>query len=82
MRGNPPVAFQVAVYADEEKDQERAASVKETIRQMREAWAELRKEELDEESAENAGEGPKTDANGNVYDADYKVEDDKNDENK
>ena len=24
----------------------------------------------------NAGEGPKTDANGNVYDADYKVEDD------
>ena len=30
----------------------------------------------------NAGEGPKTDANGNVYDADYKVEDDKKDENK
>ena len=24
----------------------------------------------------NAGEGPKTDENGNVYDADYKVEDD------
>ena len=24
----------------------------------------------------NAGEGPKTDGNGNVYDADYKVEDD------
>ena len=60
MRGNPPVAFQVAVYADEEKDQERAASVKETIRQMREAWAELRKEELDEESAENPGEAEET----------------------
>jgi hypothetical protein len=25
-----------------------------------------------------AGEGPKTDENGNVYDADYKVEDDNN----
>lgn len=60
MRGNPPVAFQVAVYADEEKDQERAASVKETIRQMREAWAELRKEELDEESVDNAGEAEET----------------------
>ena len=24
----------------------------------------------------NAGKGPKTDENGNVYDADYKVEDD------
>ena len=34
------------------------------------------------QGTENAGEGPKTDANGNVYDADYKVEDDKNDENK
>ena len=32
--------------------------------------------------AQGAGEGPKTDANGNVYDADYKVEDDKKDENK
>ena len=60
MRGNPPVAFQVAVYADEEKDQERAAFVKETIRQMREAWAELRKEELDEESVDNAGESTQT----------------------
>ena len=60
MRGNPPVAFQVAVYADEEKDQERAASVKETIRQMREAWAELRKEESDEESVDNAGEAEET----------------------
>ena len=60
MRGNPPVAFQVAVYADEEKDQERAASVKETIRQMQEAWAELRKEELDEESVDNAGEAEET----------------------
>lgn len=29
-----------------------------------------------------AGAGPKTDANGNVYNADYKVEDDKKDENK
>ena len=60
MRGNPPVAFQVAVYADEEKDQERAAFVKETIRQMREAWVELRKEELDEESVDNAGEAEET----------------------
>ena len=60
MRGNPPVAFQVAVYADEEKDQERAAFVKETIRQMREAWAELRKEESDEESVDNAGEAEET----------------------
>ena len=32
--------------------------------------------------AQGAEEGPKTDANGNVYDADYKVEDDKKDENK
>ena len=31
--------------------------------------------------AENA-EGPKTDENGNVYNADYKVEDDKKDDNK
>ena len=30
----------------------------------------------------NAGAGPQTDANGNVYNADYKVEDDKKDENK
>ena len=29
-----------------------------------------------------AGAGPQTDANGNVYNADYKVEDDKKDENK
>ena len=29
-----------------------------------------------------AGTGPQTDANGNVYNADYKVEDDKKDENK
>ena len=29
-----------------------------------------------------AGSGPQTDANGNVYNADYKVEDDKKDENK
>ena len=28
------------------------------------------------------GAGPQTDANGNVYNADYKVEDDKKDENK
>ena len=28
-------------------------------------------------NANQAGEGPKTDENGNVYDADYKVEDDK-----
>lgn len=27
-------------------------------------------------------DGPKTDENGNVYDADYKVEDDNKDENK
>ncbi len=56
MRGNPPVAFHVAVYANEEKDQERSALVKETIQQMREAWNALRKEELDEEKADNAEE--------------------------
>ena len=32
--------------------------------------------------AAGAGAGPQTDANGNVYNADYKVEDDKKDENK
>ena len=31
---------------------------------------------VDPNAANNAGEGPKTDENGNVYDADYKVEDD------
>lgn len=33
-------------------------------------------------NAEGSTEGPKTDENGNVYDADYKVEDDNNTENK
>ena len=35
----------------------------------------------DANSNQNA-EGPKTDENGNVYDADYKVEDDNKDDNK
>ena len=33
-------------------------------------------EQLYKNANPNAGEGPKTDENGNVYDADYKVEDD------
>ena len=33
-------------------------------------------------NAEGSTEGPKADENGNVYNADYKVEEDKKDENK
>ncbi|MBS6194524.1 MAG: type VII secretion protein EssC [Clostridiales bacterium] len=46
MRGNPPVAFQTAVYADAQKDQERNGQVKEILRKMTEAWNALRKEEV------------------------------------
>ncbi|MGN1139654.1 MAG: type VII secretion protein EssC [Oliverpabstia sp.] len=66
MKGNPPVAFQVAVYADSEKDQERNAQVTELLQKMTEVWNGIRKVDLEagmgekpqykEESAEKAEE--------------------------
>lgn len=47
MKGNPPVAFQVAVYADSEKDQERNAQVTESLQKMTEAWNVIKKADLE-----------------------------------
>lgn len=54
LRGNPPTAFQTAVYADRKKDQERNALVQDTIQKMKAAWA------AQEKSFRTAGTGKKT----------------------
>lgn len=38
MRGNPPVAFQTAVYASAQKDRERNEQVQKILEEMRKAW--------------------------------------------
>lgn len=43
MRGTPPVAFQVAVYADADKDQERNAIVTDCMKKMAAAWKNIQR---------------------------------------
>lgn len=45
MRGNPPVAFQAAVYAEAEKDQERHEQIQELIKEMTISWDAAKKQE-------------------------------------
>lgn len=52
MRGNPPVAFHVAVYADAQKDQERHEMVTDYIQKMAEAWKAVSKQETVREVSE------------------------------
>ena len=55
MRGNPPVAFQTAIYIDEQDDQLRHEKLLELINKMKDAWNSQDKENTDDGSDGNTG---------------------------
>ncbi len=62
MRGQPPVAFQAAVYAEAQKDQQRHEQVQKRLKQMKDAWKALQEEtpgeaEKKKETAETTDTG-------------------------
>lgn len=58
--GNPPVAFQIAVYENAQNDQERHKRVMELTKKMADAWENIKKNGMEKEFPGDDGLGPKS----------------------
>ena len=59
LAGNPPVAFQIAVYENAQNDQERHKRIVELTKKMADAWENIKKNGMAKEFPEDDGQGPK-----------------------